>query len=322
MSQARARARSSSAARVVAWAFGIAARPHTKCRHGARGGPRPPPRPGHKRQAGSSNAALAAIKVAHTLAWSSIESCMVYVLYAGFARRSDRKGRHGRRGRGRGEPDLRGQPVPLSAHQLAERLGAQQGSVTDIYLPGWFAHNLPAIHAPLIALAAFLHGRNLRQQRRRDRRSGCFGSHSIGPKETPCGWRGGGRARGQVRRREGSRRPSEVVRGRGRPSGASEGAGWVHQPAGAATEGWWTSDSFARDPMAPDIVAWRTVTGITGAGDWGSSLRTRPGTPGSSRRWPGSPQQTHQGSGRSSSGPASRSPWHRCAGGRDADTPR
>jgi len=44
MSQARARARSSSAARVVAWAFGIAARPHTKCRHGARGGPRPPPR--------------------------------------------------------------------------------------------------------------------------------------------------------------------------------------------------------------------------------------------------------------------------------------
>ncbi len=107
MSQARARARSSSAARVVAWAFGIAARPHTKCRHGARGGPRPPPRPGHKRQAGSSNAALAANKVAHTLAWSSIESCMVYVLYAGFARRSDRKGRHGRRGRGRGEPDLR-----------------------------------------------------------------------------------------------------------------------------------------------------------------------------------------------------------------------
>src|SRR6266487_4358716 len=89
MSQARARARSSSAARVVAWAFGIAARPHTKCRHGARGGPRPPPRPGHKRQAGSSNAALAANKVAHTLAWSSIESCMVYVLYAGFARRSD-----------------------------------------------------------------------------------------------------------------------------------------------------------------------------------------------------------------------------------------
>ncbi len=47
--------------------------------------------PGHKRQAGSSNAALAAIKVAHTLAWSSIESCMVYVLYAGFARRSDRR---------------------------------------------------------------------------------------------------------------------------------------------------------------------------------------------------------------------------------------
>jgi hypothetical protein len=62
--------------------------------------------------------------------------------------------------------------------------------------------------------------------------------HSIEPKESPCGWRGGGRSRGQVRRREGPRRPSGVVRGRGPPSGASEGAGWVHQPAGAATEGW------------------------------------------------------------------------------------
>lgn len=32
----------------------------------------------------------------------------------------------------------------------------------SIYLPRWFAHNLPAFHVPLILLAAFLYGRNLR----------------------------------------------------------------------------------------------------------------------------------------------------------------
>lgn len=46
--------------------------------------------------------------------------------------------------------------------QIAERAGAERGSVTDIYLPRWFAHNLPAIHVPLIVLAGYLHTRNLR----------------------------------------------------------------------------------------------------------------------------------------------------------------
>ena len=46
--------------------------------------------------------------------------------------------------------------------QVAERVGAERGSVTDIYLPRWFARNLPAIHVPLIFLAAYLHARNLR----------------------------------------------------------------------------------------------------------------------------------------------------------------
>jgi len=49
---------------------------------------------------------------------------------------------------------------PLSG--LAERLGAGNGSVTDIYLPRRLAHNLPAIHVPLLMLAGYLHARNLR----------------------------------------------------------------------------------------------------------------------------------------------------------------
>ena len=35
--------------------------------------------------------ALAAVKAVHTLAWFSIEGCMIYLLYAGFARRTDRR---------------------------------------------------------------------------------------------------------------------------------------------------------------------------------------------------------------------------------------
>jgi hypothetical protein len=38
-----------------------------------------------------SNPALAATRLIHTLAWFSVESCMVYLLYAGFARRTDRR---------------------------------------------------------------------------------------------------------------------------------------------------------------------------------------------------------------------------------------
>jgi len=111
-------------------------------------------------------ALLAAIKAIHTLAWFSIESCMMYLLYAGFARRSDRRAALAAVVVG-GESMIfvaNGFRCPLTL--LADSLGARSGSVTDIYLPRWFAHNLPAIHAPLLVLAAFLHGRNIYLQRK------------------------------------------------------------------------------------------------------------------------------------------------------------
>jgi hypothetical protein len=46
---------------------------------------------------------------------------------------------------------------PLTA--VAQNLGDSNGSVTDIYLPQWFARNLPAIHVPLILVAVLLHWR-------------------------------------------------------------------------------------------------------------------------------------------------------------------
>jgi hypothetical protein len=112
-----------------------------------------------------NRAAVVGVKAAHTLIWASIEACVLYVLAAGFARRSDR-GVAITAGVVTGETLVfaaNGFRCPLS--DLAESLGAESGSVTDLYLPAWFADNLPAIHVPLIALATFLHARNLFRRR-------------------------------------------------------------------------------------------------------------------------------------------------------------
>jgi hypothetical protein len=109
--------------------------------------------------------ALAAVKVVHTLAWFSIECCMVYLLYAGFAQRTDRRAAVAAVVVGSESLIFAANGFRCPLTDVAESLGAEDGSVTDIYLPRWFAHDLPAIHAPLILLAAFLHGRNLRQRR-------------------------------------------------------------------------------------------------------------------------------------------------------------
>ena len=113
----------------------------------------------------ASSPALVAVKAAHTLAWFSIEACMLYLLYAGFARKTDRRAAIAAAVVG-GESLIfveNGFRCPLT--DVAESLGAESGSVTDIYLPGWLARNLPAIHVPLIVLAVYLHRRNIRERR-------------------------------------------------------------------------------------------------------------------------------------------------------------
>jgi hypothetical protein len=118
----------------------------------------------HREPPSNARILVGAIKAIHTPAWFSIESCMVYVLYAGFRSRSDRRVALAA-GVVAGESLIfaaSGFRCPLT--QWAEGLlGAERGGVTDIYLPKWFAHNLPAIHVPLIALAVVLHARNLRR---------------------------------------------------------------------------------------------------------------------------------------------------------------
>jgi hypothetical protein len=59
---------------------------------------------------------VAAIKVVHTMAWFSIESCMLYVLYAGLAGRSDRRAALAA-GVVAGETLIFGERLPLSPHR-------------------------------------------------------------------------------------------------------------------------------------------------------------------------------------------------------------
>jgi hypothetical protein len=105
--------------------------------------------------------ALVAVKTVHTIAWLSIESCLLAVLYTGVT------GRAGRR-TAMAAAVVTGETLIFAANGfrcpltiVAERLGAERGSVTDIYLPRWLARNLPAIHVPLLLLAVFLHRGNI-----------------------------------------------------------------------------------------------------------------------------------------------------------------
>ena len=101
------------------------------------------------------------IKSAHTAAWASIEFCVGYLVWSGLRGRSDRRA-------AAAAAVVAGECLvfaadgfrcPLTA--VAERAGASSGSVTDIYLPRWFARNLPAIHLPVLALIGWLHRRAL-----------------------------------------------------------------------------------------------------------------------------------------------------------------
>ncbi|GAB3326481.1 hypothetical protein GCM10027451_51820 [Geodermatophilus aquaeductus] len=107
---------------------------------------------------------LAVIRSVHTAAWFSIESCVGYLLWSGAVGRSDRRAAAAAAVVA-GECLVfagNGFRCPLTG--LAEAAGAASGSVTDIYLPRWFARDLPAIHLPLLALIGWLHLRTLRRR--------------------------------------------------------------------------------------------------------------------------------------------------------------
>jgi hypothetical protein len=109
---------------------------------------------------------LLAVKAVHSLIWFGVEACMGQILYAGLKQHWDR--RTAIAGAVVAGESLifvgSGCRCPLTG--VASRMGAAHAAVTDIFLPRWFAANLPAIHVPLVALAFWLHVRILMTRRR------------------------------------------------------------------------------------------------------------------------------------------------------------
>lgn len=110
---------------------------------------------------------LATVKAVHTLIWLCVEAGVVYLLYAGLARRSDRRAAFAGLVVASETAVFLGNGARCPLTDVARSLGAESGGVTDIYLPGWVARNLPLLHVPLIALILYLHGRNLSEQSRK-----------------------------------------------------------------------------------------------------------------------------------------------------------
>jgi len=104
-------------------------------------------------------AMLLAVKTAHTAVWLTVEVAFGVVLYDGVTRRRGRRTALAAAVVG-GESLIylaNGARCPMTS--LAESLGADKGSVTDIFLPRWIARNLPILHLPLVVAALWLHGR-------------------------------------------------------------------------------------------------------------------------------------------------------------------
>jgi hypothetical protein len=93
--------------------------------------------------------ALALVKGVHTLVWLVVEACMVYVLGAGLRGRSDRRVAIAATVVAAESAVFLGNGARCPLTSVAEEMGAEHGSVTDIFLPRWFAKSLPVLHVPL-----------------------------------------------------------------------------------------------------------------------------------------------------------------------------
>jgi hypothetical protein len=110
----------------------------------------------------STTRRLRAIKTIHTAIWATVEAAVGYLIFSGITKRTNRLVT--------ASAILvvaetaiftvNGFTCPLT--QLAESVGADSGSVTDIYLPRRLAENLPAIHIPLAVVILYLHRQRFR----------------------------------------------------------------------------------------------------------------------------------------------------------------
>lgn len=89
------------------------------------------------------NAALTAIKAVHTAIFASVGAAIALFVWDGIRQRRGRRAALAL-GVALGETAIyasNNQVCPLTP--LAEELGADRGSVADIFLPGWFSRRIP-----------------------------------------------------------------------------------------------------------------------------------------------------------------------------------
>ncbi len=109
---------------------------------------------------------------------------MMYVLYTGFKGQSDRRTAIAAGVVAAEAVVFAGNGFRCPLTDVADHLGAEHASVTDLYLPRWLARYLPAIHVPLILLAAFLHGRNTAVHAAREQLTW----HGVPTREAAVSW--------------------------------------------------------------------------------------------------------------------------------------
>jgi hypothetical protein len=108
--------------------------------------------------------AIVVVKAVHTGVFFVVASSILYLLYSAITDRTDLRAAVAGAVVG-GEALVfatSGWRCPLTG--VAERLGTDNGSVADIYLPGWIASHLPQVTIPLVTAAVVLHARNLWHQ--------------------------------------------------------------------------------------------------------------------------------------------------------------
>jgi hypothetical protein len=113
-------------------------------------------------------AALTGIKAIHTAIFASVAGSILFILWDGL-RQQPGRGTLVAGGVVMGESAIyvsNNQVCPLTP--LAEQLGAQRGSVTDIFLPDWFSRRIPVISGSILVLALGLNVRAWLRQRTKD----------------------------------------------------------------------------------------------------------------------------------------------------------
>lgn len=104
---------------------------------------------------------LFGVKAVHSAIFLALQTMICYLLYKGIRGETDRKSKVVAAVIGAECVIYAGNRFRCPLTGLAEDLGAESGSVTDIFLPKWLAANVANIYAPMFALALALHGRNL-----------------------------------------------------------------------------------------------------------------------------------------------------------------